>query len=106
MNEPVTWILAAAAGALLGLFFFGGLWWTIRRGLISKTPALWFLGSLLFRTAVVTAGFYFVTGGKWDRILACLPGFVIARFVILRMQRNHSAEPASSKQTDHETDYR
>ena len=38
------------AGALLGAFFFGGLWWTVQKGVTSEQPALWFLGSLLLRT--------------------------------------------------------
>ncbi len=87
-NEPLIWIWAATAGVLLGLFFFGGLWWTIRKGLTSKLPALWFLGSIVVRTAVVGAGFYFVSGGAWERILACLLGFIVARFVIVRRQRS------------------
>jgi len=41
---------------LLGAMFFGGLWWTIRRGLSSQHPALWFFSSLLLRTAIVLAG--------------------------------------------------
>jgi F1F0 ATPase subunit 2 len=72
---------------LLGVFFFGGLWWTVRRGLSSKRPASLFLGSLLLRTSIILAGFYFVSGGHWDRLLACLLGFVIARFLVTRLTR-------------------
>lgn len=84
MNEPVTLVLAGAAGVSLGAFFFGGLWWTVRRGLTAKQPVLWFLGSLLLRTSLILAGFYFVSDGHWDRLLACLLGFVIARFLVTR----------------------
>jgi hypothetical protein len=42
MNETVILVLAGSAGVLLGVFFFGGLWWTVRRGLSSKRPALCF----------------------------------------------------------------
>ena len=41
----------SCAGALLGVFFFGGLWWTVQKGVASERPAFWFLGSLLVRTA-------------------------------------------------------
>ncbi len=85
MNESVTLVLLGGAGVLLGLFFFGGLWWTVRRGLTSKRPALWFLCSLLLRTGIVLAGIYFVSGGRWDGLLACLAGFVIARFIVTRL---------------------
>jgi F1F0 ATPase subunit 2 len=87
MNETVILVLAGSAGVLLGVFFFGGLWWTVRRGLSSKRPASLFLGSLLLRTSIILAGFYFVSGGHWDRLLACLLGFVIARFLVTRLTR-------------------
>jgi F1F0 ATPase subunit 2 len=70
---------------LLGAVFFGGLWWTVRQGVGSKRPALLFFGSLLLRTAVVIAGFYFVGDGQWQRLLACLFGFVIARIIVTRL---------------------
>jgi F-type H+-transporting ATPase subunit a len=72
VNETVILVLAGSAGVLLGVFFFGGLWWTVRRGLLSKRPASLFLGSLLLRTSIILAGFYVVSGGHWDRLLACL----------------------------------
>lgn len=53
--------IAAVVGVVLGLVFYGGLYWTVSRGLISKRPALWFLFSLLARVSIVIAGFYFVS---------------------------------------------
>ncbi len=85
MNETLTLVLALAAGLLLGAFFFGGLWWTVRKGMSEKRPALWFFGSLLLRTGIVVAGFYLVGDGHWQRLLACLLGFVIARFIVTRL---------------------
>jgi F1F0 ATPase subunit 2 len=85
MTESVILLLLGGAGALLGLFFFGGLWWTVRRGLSSNRPAVWFLCSLLLRTGIVLAGIYFVSGGRRNGLLACLVGFVIARFIVTRL---------------------
>ena len=85
MNEWLTLALAGMAGLLLGAIFFGGLWWTVRLGVASRRPALLFLGSLLLRTVVVVAGFYFVGDGHWQRLLACLFGFVIARIIVTRL---------------------
>ena len=53
--------IAAVVGVVLGLVFYGGLYWTVSRGLVSKRPALWFLFSLLARVSIVIAGFYFVS---------------------------------------------
>ena len=75
-------VLALLAGVLLGMFFFGGLWWTIRRGVSSKQPAALFFFSLLLRTGIALAGFYFVARGDWRRILSCLLGFILARILV------------------------
>lgn len=85
MNETLSLAPAVAAGGVLGAIFFGGLWWTIRRGVSSKQTGLWFFGSLLLRMSLALAGFYFVSGGHWDRLLACLLGFVIAHFILTRL---------------------
>ena len=87
MNETLTLVLAWVAGGLLGALFFGGLWWTVRRGVSSPRPALWFFGSLVLRMSIVLAGFYFVGGGQWKRLAACLLGFVIARFIAMWLTR-------------------
>ena len=87
MSEPLTLVLAWVAGAVLGAIFFGGLWWTIRKGVSSERSALWFFGSLLLRMSFALAGFYFVSDGRWERQLLCLLGFITVRFVVTRMTR-------------------
>lgn len=82
MSEAPAMFLAGAAGVLLGAFFFGGLWWTVPRIVASRQPALWLFGSLLLRTGVALAGFYFVSDGHWQRLLLCLLGFVTARLAV------------------------
>lgn len=85
MNEWLTLAWALVAGLLLGTIFFGGLWWTVREGMTSKRPALLFLGSMLLRTGVVVAGFYLVTNGHWQQLLACLFGFAVTRLLVTRL---------------------
>ena len=93
MNNILSMILAWAAGVGLGAFFFGGLWWTIRKGMASPRPALWFLGSALVRMGVALTGFYFVFGGQWQRLLICLVGFIMARLGVMWFTRNkHTGE--------------
>lgn len=88
-------ILALFAGILLGAIFFGGLWWTVLKGIVSPRPALWFSLSLLLRTGTTLAGFYFVSGADWKRVLACLPGFLIARFIVSRLTATPTNREAS-----------
>lgn len=87
MNEMLILLPAWMAGILLGAMFFGGLWWTVRKGLASKRPAAWFLGSMLLRIGLTVAGFYFVAGGHWQRLLLCLLGFAMARLLVTRFTR-------------------
>lgn len=87
MNEALNLLSAVAAGALLGAMFYGGLWWTVRRAVSSERAALWFVGSMLLRMGLALAGLYFVAGAHWQRLLACLLGFVLARLAVTWLTR-------------------
>jgi F1F0 ATPase subunit 2 len=102
MNDFLILTLALIAGLLLGAVFFGGLWWTIRKGLSSKHPAAWFLGSLLLRMSVTLAGFCWVGRGHWERLMICLVGFVVARLIVTRLSKPPEPEQThASKETRH-----
>jgi F1F0 ATPase subunit 2 len=77
--------IAVLAGLALGLFYFGGLWLTVRRIACSTRPALLMLGSFVVRLLVTLCGFYLVMDGSWERLLACLAGFIVTRFVMTRI---------------------
>ncbi|MDD4929178.1 MAG: ATP synthase subunit I [Gallionella sp.] len=95
MNEAPRLVLAFVAGLFLGTLFFGGLWWTIRRGISAGHPALWFFASRLLRTGVVMLGFYFFLGDNWHKLLLGLAGFIAARFIAMRISRGESAAPVA-----------
>jgi F1F0 ATPase subunit 2 len=97
-TETLTLVLAGIAGGALGAIFFGGLWWTVRQGIRSRQPALWFLGSLLLRTGIVLAGFYFAADRHWERLLVCLLGFVMARLAVMRLTRRNPNPPGTGGQ--------
>lgn len=94
MNETLPLALACIAGGALGAIFFGGLWWTVRKSLTASQPALWVFASLLLRMGSTLVGFYFVAGSDWQRMLACLAGFVMARQVVTQLTR-----PLDARQT-------
>ena len=89
MNETLTLALALVTGVFLGIIFFGGLWWTVRQGLASQSQWSVFLFpvSLLLRTGIALTGFYLVADGRWERLLACLLGFVAARLLVVRLTK-------------------
>lgn len=94
LTDVWTWVGALLAGAVLGSVFFGGLWWTVRRGIASPRPALWFVSSLVARVALALAGIYLVSGGQWQRLLACLLGFWLARALVMRITAASVADRA------------
>lgn len=87
MNEAVMLLLAFGGGVLLGVSFFGGLWWTVRRSLVSPRTASWLLGSFVLRMSISVVGFYLIANGHWERLLACLLGFILARFGVVWFSR-------------------
>lgn len=92
MSETLALMLALGAGGALGAVFFGGLWWTIRKGVASQRPALWFVGSFLVRVSLTLVGFFFVSGGNWKRLAACLAGFLLARLIVTWLTRTPKAD--------------
>ena len=104
MNEIVYMILAFILGLLLGTIFFGGLWFTIRKLVASKIPALLFLGSFILRVGITLAGFYFISSGRWQRLLICMAGFITARYsVIYFTKSNKEKQVLLQKEVSHET---
>ncbi len=91
LSDAGDWLVALLAGGLLGGVFFGGLWWTVQRAVVSAAPARWFLGSLVVRSALVLAGFYAVGANQPLRLGLCLLGFVLARAIVLRFTRPPTA---------------
>ena len=96
MNDMLSLTLAGTTGGLIGLIFFGGLWWTVRLAFDSPRPALWVGGSLLLRMASAAAGFVIVSAGDWRRLLSCLLGFWAARWLVVRLTNHPAAEPSAA----------
>ena len=82
MNDLIIWPLCFIGGLVIGAVFFGGLWWTVQRGVTATSPATWFLTSLIARMAFAMTGFSLIAEGHLDRITMCLVGFLVARFIV------------------------
>ncbi|MFT5904807.1 MAG: F1F0 ATPase subunit 2 [Cryomorphaceae bacterium] len=94
-------ILVCVAGVALGVIFFGGLWWTVQKGVSSGHPASLFLFSAVLRMAIVMTGFYLVSGGDLKRLLICVGGFFIARISIAWFMRGKLNEVDERKEESH-----
>jgi F1F0 ATPase subunit 2 len=75
--------LSLLAGGLVGLFYFGGLWLTLRWLTQVSAPALLIMGSFMLRTAVAVTAFYLIAA-DWTRLLAAVAGFLLARVILVR----------------------
>ncbi len=84
--------IAALAGLLLGLFYFGGLWLTVRGITCGKRPGMLMLASFVLRLLVALSGFYMVMDGGPGRLIACLGGFLLMRYILTKAVKR--GEPA------------
>lgn len=95
-------LLTFMIGVLLGLFYFGLLWVTVRYVFGDRShrpfPVLFF--SFLVRMAITLAVLYVLLRDQWYNIIIALIGFFLARFVlerILSFPAGTSASPDSGK---------
>ena len=91
MTEWWLWPVLFGAGIVLGLFFYGGLWWTVRRMPHARHPLGLMLASFVIRLAVTVAGFMFLMGGDWRRVVTALLGFTLIRLVLVKKIRTADA---------------
>ena len=101
VDETRTLAVAWAGGILLGVVFFGVLWWTVCKGVQSKHPAVWFVGSLLARLCIAFSGLAFVSGGHWERLLSCLLGFSMASLLVSRWSFAHEQRSERLRHAPH-----
>ncbi|MCM1984938.1 ATP synthase subunit I [Lyngbya confervoides] len=60
IHLPIPLILTLVWGGLLGLLYFGGLWWTVREIHRAKRPFLRVAVSYLLRLGAVLGGFHLI----------------------------------------------
>jgi F1F0 ATPase subunit 2 len=90
-------VLALVAGAAAGLFYFGGLWWTVRRVPTSPRPHLLTLGSFAARTVVVVAMVVWLARQHWVLVVACLATFIAVRVLMVRRLRPPVVRPEAGE---------
>jgi F1F0 ATPase subunit 2 len=83
MERVFQFVLIFLAGTALGLCFFGGLAWTVRR-LVAGGGFLLALTSFLLRALLLIAAFYLLARTHAESWIACLLGFTAARLLLQR----------------------
>jgi F1F0 ATPase subunit 2 len=79
----LAWLLAFGAGAVLGGFFFGSLWITVRQLPTTGWPIRLIIGSYLGRMAIALVGFYWISQADWQRAISAVLGFITLRSLVL-----------------------
>lgn len=72
-------LLAVMSGFAIGVFFYAGLWLTVRWLLVTRHPIMLTVASFWGRTLVTLAAFLLVMNGRWQNALAALLGFALGR---------------------------
>ena len=78
----VSLVVAFLAGLGIGLWYFGGLWFTVCGLPTTRHPALLLLSSFMVRVITSVWGFYVVMQGSGARLVAAFLGFVAIRTVL------------------------
>lgn len=78
-------VLRLIAGIVLGLFFYGGLWLTVRHVSHAQHLAWHTLASFWLRSAVVVAGFLLLVDRRWEYVVLCFAGFIAARLAVSKL---------------------
>ncbi len=79
------YLIALAGGAACALFYFGGLWLTLRHTLDARHPAVLVVLSFWARTAIVAAAIFMLAGSRLERLVLCVVAFLATRAVLLRL---------------------
>ncbi len=80
-------VLALSIGFAIGLFYFSCLWLTVQQLTRTQHPVLLMVGSGVARLSIALLGFSLTTDGYWERLLAALLGFVLARSLLIARWR-------------------
>lgn len=76
-------VVGFLGGLMLGLFFFGGLYWSVEKLAQVKNPAVLMLLSLLVRMAALMAGFILLFKRSFAEGVAALFGVIFVKFVLI-----------------------
>ncbi len=96
MTYWMTLALTLAYGCALGILYFGGLWYTVRRARHTHRTNRLLIGSFVIRAIGALAGFYLLVvliGPQWEPLALGLVGFVSGRQLLIRRLRPHTVPP-------------
>lgn len=98
--DVIALALGLVAGVLLGLVFFGGLWWTTQRLATSSRLGLLLSVSLVVRVVVLAAGLFLLARIGGGALLLGAFGLLATRLGLTRLAvQGRLRQPATSEPT-------
>ena len=89
----ISLVLAFLWGTFLGLFYFGGLWMTVKTVLGKRRPGRWLTISAVVRLTAVLYGFWIILRMDPATFFFTLAGFFLVRIVFTRTLGRESKGP-------------
>lgn len=87
ISEGIVLVAGLISGCVLGLIYFGGLWWTVRQLPSSRHPGSLAIGSLVARLGILATGLFVVAQfGPAALLMSGLGLLLIRQFMIHHVQ--------------------
>lgn len=83
--DIIFWGLAFLWGGILGFFYFGGLWVTLRLLKRTNRPKFWLGVSYIGRVLVALIGFWLIVRKSPGAFLLSFIAFLLARTILTRI---------------------
>ena len=75
-------MIAFLVGVILGIFYFGGLYLSVKKIDKVKYPSLLMTVSFIIRMSLLILGFFYISKGDYRNILLALAGVILIRFIM------------------------
>jgi len=82
--NSMLWGFSFIWGVLLGFFYFGGLWMTLKHIPRSKKPKSWLFLSFIVRISLILVGFWAIVRSNPVAFMLTFLAFFITRFILTR----------------------
>ncbi|MGB3975736.1 MAG: ATP synthase subunit I [bacterium] len=96
MNNVLQIAFVLVSGVASGLFYFGGLRFTVRKAVFSKKPNVWIFGSFIIRLGILIIIFRLFANLGLSRLLLLLAGLILGRIIITRIPWDKEKSGVSS----------
>lgn len=84
MQRVTLFLVGVPLGLVVGLVFFGGLWWTTQRLALTRRPGLLLTTSLFVRLATLAVCLVVVARFDGAALIGVLGGLIATRIVMTR----------------------